>query len=303
MPDKVLITGYTGFVGSKLVDTLDKEGGYSLYGVNTKHGNMLSNEFNTEFEAIRPDIVVHCAGYNGNIDFNIKNKFDILQQNTEMANRLFDQCIKYKPKCVISLIASCAYNSDKSLLHETDILTGKPHETVEGHGYAKRHLQLLSNYAREQYGINSFTVCFPTLYGPGDSFNLAKTKVMGSLIKKFVDAVDNGLQEVELWGNGEPRRQFLYIDDAVCELVCCVKENLKLGSTKPYHICDSINISIKNLANKIAILTGFDGNIKWNTSMSNGQKDKTLIQQFMTKEYTSLDDGIRKTIDYYRSIK
>lgn len=300
----LLITGGTGFLGRKIAEIVDEKR-YRVFFCNTMCGNLLS-EKDTEslFEKIKPEYVIHCAGYNGGIQFNIDYPFDIFTINTKIGTNIIKQCIKHNVTKVASIITSCAYDCSKTELYPEDLLNGQPHSTVDCHGYAKRNLQLLSNYANTQYGLNAITISLPTLYGPGDSFHPTKTKVTAALIKKFVDAIDSKSKEVVIWGSGKPMRQFCYIDDAAV-LVMKAFEAYD-WSDKPYHIGCTKSISIRMLASLIADISGFNGDIIFDKSKPDGQMKKELVAPEHEKihyNYTSMLVGLAKTIEYYRNTK
>jgi GDP-L-fucose synthase len=302
LPDKnVLVLGAEGFLGKHVKRTCKSFFGY--VGAPERMECDLENPrwVDKTFEKHCPNYVINCAGFNGGINFNIKHPYEIFSKNMMIATSVLNACVTHKVEKVISIITSCAYDSQKETLIPQDLMVGKPHETVEAHGYVKRNYSLLSKYAHQQFGLNALCVTLPTLFGPGDSFDIEKTKVMGALVKKFVDAKDNDDVEVVLWGDGSPRRQFCYVEDAATLMVNALMN--KEYSDIPYHLGCEEDISIKELAEIIKSLVGYEGQIVFDTSKPNGQFRKELYQDQPSPSLTSLEYGINKTIEYYRKIK
>ena len=252
---------------------------------------------------IKPDYVIHAAGYNGGIKFNIDNPYDIYSKNILMANNLFRALMRYKPKKTVSIVASCAYDSSKQILLPHHILEGEPNHTVACHGYAKRHLQLLSRFALHQHGLDAVTACATTLYGPGDSVDPNKTKVMMALIKKFVDAKRNNT-DVEVWGTGRARRQFIFAKDAAKALKKVLFEYN--DNYNPVHLCGTDgDITIMALCEIIKKVTEFQGNVIFNDNHPDGQMKKELYPspEMFGLQYTTLEEGIRETVNWYQNLE
>jgi len=310
---KVLVTGAFGFFGQHLCEEL-KNQDYIVYPKSHIGMNLLNytQTFETLYE-ILPDYIIHAAGYNGGIKFNMDYPYDIFMKNTMMGNHLIEAAIQTRVKKVVSIVTSCAYGeyeydevkgkelNDK--LYPEDFLSDKPNPTVECHGYAKRHLQLLSKYANQQYGLNAVTACITTMYGPGDSLDLQRTKVMMALIKKFVDAKNTKAERVDVWGTGKPRRQFIFVKDAA---KCVIKalENYN-NSDVPVNISPSGDIEIRKLCREIAWAVDYKGEIAFDYMKPDGQMKKELIPDEMFKDFkfTDLTTGIKETVAWYQSLQ
>ncbi len=322
MNDKILVTGASGFLGNHVMDSLREYGYKNIFGIGYKNfiytenklGYDLTNKdyINKIFSDKDYDYVIHLAGYNGGIQFNINQPAGIFHDNTMMALNIIDACVRFKVKKFIGIVASCAYpcdaraGEDPSFLKEEDFLGyHNPDETVEGHGFAKRNMQIACKLYNRQYGLNAVCLCPTTLYGPG-CFNENKTKVLNALVKKFVDAVDSEQEKVICWGTGAPMREFLYVKDAAKLIV----ESMKTykDSTKPLNLGTGQEYSIANLAFKIAHLAGYKGEIEWDKTKSDGQYRKRLdihnMLNLIPNFYpTSLENGIIETINDYKQRK
>lgn len=332
LDSRILITGAGGFLGRHLdrllsqlgagqVIAITGYGGSPGYDGRELSGYDLSRTEEAYYALMGDfDYVFHLAGYNGGIKFNLDNPFDIFATNTQMAANVLDAARRNKVKKVVSVVASCAYPEmqlsgnhlqgwmyhNREVMEERGLHDGPPHHTVACHGYAKRNLQLLSSYAKRQYGLNAVCVCPTTLYGPGDSFDPARTKVMGGMVKRFVDAVDDGADAVTVWGTGRPYREFLYAPDCARLLI----ESM-LGyddSDVPLNLGTGQELSIKSLAETVAAAVEFRGAIHFDDSKPDGQFRKRLdltrmhevVGQFSP---TPLVDGIKATAADYRARK
>jgi len=311
---KVWVTGGNGFFGRHLTRELENQG-YFVLSAHSSKLNLLNYEDCIRFVYdYKPIYIIHAAGYNGGIKFNLENPFDIYDQNVRMGNNVIRIANEYKVKKVVSIVTSCAYGEytysgdemnpfqPNDLLRPEDFLSDKPNPTVECHGYAKRHLQLLSKYAHQQYGLNAVTACITTMYGPGDSTDLNRTKVMMALIKRFVDAKKEKAERVTCWGTGKPRRQFIYVKDAAkCVIKALEDYN---NSSVPVNISPLGDIRLSQLVREIAWAVDYKGEIAWDHTKPDGQMKKELVPHEMFKdfEFTGLTQGIKETIEWYQSL-
>lgn len=311
---KVLVTGGTGFLGQHLCRELDKYGAFTY-----SAGKGLDLTWSPCVEQLfghfsKPDYVFHLAGHNGGIAYNDAFPADIFFKNTIMGLNVLEACQRHKVKKVVSVVASCAYPEygfgylggffPREIMEEHAFLDGETHASVACHGYAKRNLQLASSFYRKQYGLEAVCACPTTLYGPGDSYDPQRTKVMGGLIKRFVDAADNGSQSVTCWGTGSPMREFLYVEDAAKLLV---ETMLHYGDSDiPLNLGSGQEYSIKDTANMVASRVVFNGEIHWDSTKPDGQYRKRLDTTRMNEilpriEFTTLEQGIDRTIADYRA--
>jgi GDP-L-fucose synthase len=254
------------------------------------------------FMSHKPDYVIHCAGYNGGIAFNLEKPADVFYSNTMMGLNIVKECQKHKVKKLVNIVTSCAYtDTGADYLEPSDFLKGQPHPTVACHGYAKRNSFLAAKFFRDQYDVESITVCPNTIYGENDRLDPGRTKVLTALIKKFVDAKKSNDPVVTCWGTGAPEREFIYVEDAAKLIIKAMENwygeeilNLSSGQTK----------TIKDLSELVASIVGYQGSIEWDTTKADGQMKKSLNIDEMKKAFpdfafTPLEDGIRKTADWY----
>jgi GDP-L-fucose synthase len=295
----VLLTGATGFLG-RYVETILGMRGAS---VNSSATTDLTKEAQTSFmmKLLVPDFVIHCAGFNGGIIFNKKYPADIFEKNVKMGMNILKAAQENGVQKVISVMTSCAYPDGKELLNEAELWDGPPHPSVECHGLAKRTLDAYSRFLNAQYTFPAYTVAITNLYGPGDVFN-ERGKVVSMLIKKFVEATQQNLPEVHCMGTGRPRRELMYVGDAAEALVRSLE--YYEDPTKPLNIGVGIDSSIMMLAELIAILVGYRGDIVWQTDATDGQLVKLLDSSRMRtilnyNPPTKLVDGLAETIRWY----
>ena len=203
-------------------------------------------------------------------------------------------------------MTSCAYpDTGMEVLKEDTFWNGLPNKTIRGHGIAKRILQAAAEAYKEQYDFNACTVCVTNLYGPNDTFDLVRTKVVGALVRKFVEAKINEDEEVECWGTGSPKREFMYVYDAAEAIIQALEKYD--NSCTPLNIGTGKEITIKQLVEYIVDKSKYTGEIKWNTDIPDGQLKK-LLDTTRMKEYVDInpitvEDGIEKTIQWYISNK
>ena len=199
-------------------------------------------------------------------------------------------------------MTSCAYpDTGMEVLKEEDFWNGLPNETIRAHGIAKRILQAASEAYNKQYELNSVSVCVTNLYGPNDTFNLVRTKVVGALIRKFVEAKTEEEEQVECWGTGDPMREFMYVDDAAEAIIQALQKYE--DHSQPLNIGTGKDISIKELVEYITKSIGYQGDVSWNTDKPDGQLkkllDTTRMQEYIDITPIDIEDGIKETVEWY----
>lgn len=250
--------------------------------------------------------MIHLAAYSGNLNWNQKYPHITYEDNIRIGINVFSEWFEYckdkKPLKAINVIPSCAY-PDYPILMEWMLWKGAPNYTIESHGLARRCIE---GYCRQlnKVGAKIITCVVNNSSGPYDSFDPAKTKVVGGLITKFVNAVQNGDGKVVCWGTGKPKREFIYSSDvAKCLLQAMEKyEDYK----EPLNITSGQEVTIKELAEMIAELSGFTGEIVWDTSKPDGQNQKKLCSKKMEKyidvNFTPIKQWLRETINWYKNV-
>ena len=300
---KVAVTGASSMIGRATIKKLKSRGAIV---VPILHENCdLRNYGGVEslFFRINVEYCIHLAGYNGNILFNKNYPADIFYNTTLMGLNVVKACATVGVKKVVTALASCAYRSTDDILVEADFNEGMPDESVEAHGLSKKTVYHYSRQVSKQHGLQSVCTIFNTAYGPHDSYDVDKTKVVGGLIKKFTEAVRNGEDVVECWGTGSPRRELIYCYDAAEGIIQALEkyDNVEL----PINIGFESDVSIKELAAMIADIVGFEGEIFWDTDKPDGQFRKLLDASRMRdcgikiKNRTPLRAGLERTIRWY----
>jgi len=303
---KVLVTGGEGFLGTAICKKLKA---HEAEPVILKHAEVNLHDLQAiiHFLTVNPvDYCIHAAGYNGGIEFNRMYPADILFSNTVMGLNLHHACEWANVKKVLSIMTSCAYpDTGMDLLKEETFWDGQPNKTIRAHGIAKRTLQTAAEAYNDQYELNAATVCVTNLYGPHDTFDLVRTKVVGALVRKFVEAHLDGNDTVECWGTGAPMREFMYVDDAAEAIIQALQKYN--DCTTPLNIGTGKDISIKQLVEYIVKALKYEGEVFWNTDKPDGQMKKLLdtsrMKEFVNLDPIEVEKGIRKTVQWYATNK
>ncbi len=307
MKKKILITGGTSMIGQDLASYLSKK--YIVLPLKHKNLDLTIQDDVVEFCCILieegVDYVIHLASLNGNIQFNSVYPADIYFDTAMIGLNVLRSVAVHSPKTkILSVLSSCSY-PEADLLKEENYWSGSPHPSIEAHGFSKRVLMEFGRQIHKQYGVVHVGVCVNTCYGENDNFNIHKTKVIGSLIKKFYDAKINNNDNVVLWGDGSPRREFVYSKDLppIIEKVLLEYNDVEY----PINIGSGIDFTIKEVAHLIKDVVGFKGEIVWDTSKPNGQMKKLLCNEkykmlFGEASFTPLNEGIEKTVKAYEKL-
>jgi GDP-L-fucose synthase len=302
---RIVVTGGAGFLGGFVVAALRARGVGEVFVARSRQYDLVDREACRRLlEDARPDLVLHLAAQVGGIGANLRNPGRYLFENAMMGLQLIEECRLFGVAKVVALGTICAYPKHAPVpFREDDLWNGYPEETNAPYGIAKKLLLVQSQAYREQYGMNS-VVLFPVnLYGPRDNFDPETSHVIPALVRKCVAARDEGRQEVTLWGDGSPTREFLYVEDAA-EAILLAAE--RYDSSDPVNVGSGEEISIRDLATRIAELCGFHGRFLWDTRRPNGQPRRQLDvrrarERFGFVAAVSLGEGLRRTIAYYES--
>lgn len=301
---KIYLAGHTGLVGSALVRALHRHGYCNVITKSIDELDLCNQAaVNMFFEHERPEYVIMSAGRVGGIAANAAQPASFLYQNLAMAANIIDAAYRYGVKKLLYLGSSCIYPKESPQpIKEEYLLTSALEPTNEGYALAKiAGLKLVQTY-NKQYGTHFISAMPTNLYGYEDNFDLEKSHVLPALIRKFIDAVEQNLDEVKLWGTGKARREFLFVDDLAGGLIMLMnnyEENMWIN------IGSGTDISIAELAQMIAELVGFKGRIVFNTTVPDGTMHKLLdvskINALGWHATTSLKDGLQKTIEWYKA--
>jgi GDP-L-fucose synthase len=301
---RVVVTGGAGFLGSFVVEKLQQKGCREIFIPRSKDYNLVEMEMVKRlYKDSQPDVVIHLAARVGGIGANQANPGKFFYDNLMMGAQLMEVGRQVGLKKFIATGTICAYPKFTPVpFKEENLWNGYPEETNAPYGLAKKMLLVQSQAYRQQYGFDS-VVLFPVnLYGPRDNFDLETSHVIPALIKKCLEAKANAGLSITVWGTGTPTREFLYVEDAAEGILLAAEHYDK---SEPVNLGAGFEISIKDLVNLIVKLTGFSGKINWDTSKPDGQPRRCLdtsraFKEFGFKEKTSFEDGLRKTIEWYR---
>ncbi len=302
---KVVVTGGAGFLGSHLVEKIKEGKPKSIFVPRSKDYDLRTKEACAEVVK-DADIVIHLAANVGGIGYNLKYPGTLYYDNILMGVYMMDEARKAGVEKFVAIGTICAYPKYTPVpFKEEDLWNGYPEETNAPYGLAKKMMLVQSTSYRQQYGFNSIFLLPVNLYGPGDNFDPKSSHVIPALIKKFIDAREEGKDEVVVWGTGKSTREFLYVEDAVEGIVLATE---KYNKSDPVNLGSSFEISIKDLAELIKELTGFKGKIVWDTSKPDGQPRRKLDVSRAKKEFsfeakTDFRKGLKRTILYYENLK
>ena len=293
------MTGGGGFLGSHLVEQLRDAGLDPFVARRADYDLTVWDDAARLFDDARPERVYHLAAEVGGIGANRENPGRFWFANLAMGTHVLELSRRRGVAKVLIAGTVCGYPKHTPVpFHEDDLWNGYPEETNAPYGVAKKALLVGAQAYREQYGLNAIFLLPANLYGPRDNFDLQSSHVIPALVRKMLDGHD----EVVLWGDGSPTREFLYVDDAAEAFRLAME---RYDGPEPVNVGTGVEISIRELADTIAELTGFEGEIVWDRSMPNGQPRRSLDasraqERFGFSARTQLRDGLARTIAWYR---
>ena len=306
-PKRIVVTGGAGFLGQYVLEGLKACGCKHIQVPLLEDYDLVKMEDVVRmYDDMRPDVVIHLAAVVGGIGANRKHPGRFFYENLMMGVQLIEQARLYKIEKFVAVGTICAYPKYTPVpFKEEDLWNGYPEETNAPYGLAKKMLLVQSQAYRQEYGFNSIFLLPVNLYGPGDNFDPASSHVIPALIKKCVDAVDEGEDFIECWGTGSASREFIYVKDAAEGILLATE---RYNKSQPVNIGAGFEITIKKLAEKIADLTGFDGQIRWDVSRPDGQPRRCLDTSRARKEFgfqakTDFETGLKATIAWYQQHK
>ena len=300
---RVLVTGGTGFLGRNIVRELNRHGADVYAPTHDTYDLTNKTDVWRLFEHTLPQVVIHCAATVGGIGLNKAKPGKLFYDNALMGIHVMEESRIHKVEKYVQLGTVCAYPKyTPEPFKEEDLWNGYPEETNAPYGISKRMLITMADAYRQQYGLNTITLLPVNLYGPGDHFEPEKSHVIPAIILKFHEAIKNGDNKVTLWGTGRATREFLYVKDAAEGIVRALRF---YADDQPVNIGSGESIDIFTLACKIAIKMGYDGEIRFDKSMPDGQPKRSLdvtkaCELFGFESKTSLSDGLDETIKWFK---
>jgi GDP-L-fucose synthase len=302
---KVLVTGGSGFLGSHVCEELERRGANKLVVPRSRDVDLTDGPaVRALFDREKPDLVIHLAASVGGIGANQRHPGKFFYDNMAMGLHVLEEARRHDTSKVVVAGTICAYPKFAPIpFREDDLWNGYPEETNAPYGVAKKALLVMAQSYRQEYGSN-FVMLFPVnLYGPRDNFDLESSHVIPAMIRKFTSARDAKEASVTLWGDGSPTREFLYVRDAARGLVEAAE---KYDDAEPVNLGAGFEISMRDLAEKIADKVGYRGKVVWDTSRPNGQPRRMLDvtrarERFGFVAQVSFDQGLDETIAWYQS--
>lgn len=300
---KVVVTGGAGFLGRFVVSRLEQFPGVEIVVPRSRDYDLVE-EVNVKrlLDDANPDLVIHLAAVVGGIGHNQKNPGRFFYDNLMMGVQLIEQSRRHGVKKFVAIGTVCAYPKfTPTPFKEDDIWNGYPEETNAPYGLAKKMMLVQSQSYREQYGFNSIFLLPANLYGPGDNFDLETSHVIPALIRKCVVARQKGEPFIEAWGSGKVSREFLYVEDCAEGIV---RASALYNEPEAVNLGTGTEVVIRDLVETIARLTGFNGEIRWQSDRPDGQPRRQLdtsraFEKFGFKARTSLEEGLKRTIDWF----
>jgi GDP-L-fucose synthase len=310
---RVIVTGGAGFLGSFVVDKLKerraaeiivpRSAQYDLRRLDAIQQLMNDTSLVQNGHPKPVDLIIHLAANVGGIGANREHPAEFFYDNLMMGTQLLHESWHSGVAKFVGIGTICSYPKFAPIpFKEEDLWHGYPEETNAPYGLAKKMLIVQSQAYRDQYGYNSINLLPVNLYGPRDNMDLETSHVIPALIRKCLEAKERGSDHIVAWGDGSPTREFLYVEDAADGILLASE---RYNSSKPVNLGSSYEISIKELLETIARLTGFPGNIVWDTNKPNGQPRRKLQVRKAEEEFgfsasTVFVEGLLKTIQWYR---
>jgi len=302
---RILVTGGTGFLGRHVVAALQARGCRNVVTFRSSQYD-LTHESQVEraLADTRPKVIIHLAATVGGIGANREHPGTFYYRNLMMGSLLMEHARRTGVRRFLCVGTICSYPKLTPVpFREEDLWNGYPEETNAPYGLAKKMLLVQSLAYRQEFGFDASNVLVVNLYGPHDNFDPETSHVIPALIRKCVEAAESRAPQIDVWGTGNATREFLYVEDAASGIVEAAD---RLEGSEPINIGAGFEISIRDLTQKIASLTGFSGRIAWNASKPDGQPrrclDVTRAEKLLGwRATTALDEGLRRTIAWFRS--
>jgi GDP-L-fucose synthase len=301
---RVCVTGGAGFLGSFVLEKLHQHGAKEIFVPTIQEYNLVESEsIQRMLDRACPDVIIHLAARVGGIGANREHPAEFFYDNLMMGVQLMHEAWKRGVAKFVAIGTICAYPKFTPVpFREEDLWLGYPEETNAPYGLAKKMLLVQAQAYRQQYGYNAIYLLPVNLYGPRDNFDPRSSHVIPAMIRNVLEAIDKGQDEIIQWGDGTPTREFLYVEDAAEGIVRAAEA---YNGPEPVNLGSGHEISIKDLAELICRLSGFTGRVTWDASKPNGQPRRGLDtsraeKYFGFRAQTDFEEGLRRTIDWYR---
>ena len=301
------MTGGAGFLGGHVLAKLRTRGASHVLVPRSKDYDLIHlADVRRMYAEMRPDVVIHLAAVVGGIGANRMHPGEFFYKNLVMGAHLIEEGRRRGIEKFVAIGTICAYPKFTPVpFKEDDIWNGYPEETNAPYGLAKKMMLVQSQAYRQQYGFNAIYLLPVNLYGPGDNFDPQTSHVIPALIKKCLDGIDTGSDHVTCWGTGGVSREFLYAGDAADAILLAAE---RYDGPEPVNVGAGFEITIRDLAERIARMTGFTGEIRWDAGQPDGQPRRCLDTSrakslFGFEARTPLDDGLRQTLEWYRQAR
>ncbi len=300
---RVMVTGGGGFLGKAVVRRLEEAGARDVFVPRSRDYDLRTADgIGRALADGAPDVVIHLAAVVGGIGANRDNPGRFFYENAVMGIELMEQSRRTGVDKFVQIGTVCSYPKFTPVpFHEDDLWNGFPEETNAPYGVAKKMLLVQGQAYRQQYGFNVIHLIPVNLYGPGDNFDPSSSHVIPALIKKCVDAREEGADHIDVWGTGSASREFLYVDDAANGIVLGAE---RYDGPEPVNLGVGHEITIRDLVELIVRFTGFRGEVRWDTTKPDGQPRRALDtsrarELFGFEAKTSFEEGLRRTIEWY----
>ncbi len=305
---KIALLGSNGFVGQNVVNDFNKHQ-IEFFPVSRKFGyDLRVKADNIRFiKESQCSIIINCAAHVGSLNYVTKKAADIVSDNTQMITSLYDGVREVNPEIlIINPVANCAFPANSSVFKEDEFWNGPLHSSILSYGLTRRFLIGASECYRLQHGVKTINLFTPNMYGPYDSTDPDKAHALNALVSKFVKAGKQKKSDIEVWGSGIVIREWLYVKDFAKIVSKIIQNENHYNLCKPVNIAQNWGLSIKELVSLIIKSFNYKGNVNWNTNMPDGAlkkvMDDTEFRNFFPDfKFTSLEDGIQETTNYYLS--
>jgi GDP-L-fucose synthase len=304
---RVTVTGGRGFLGQRVVELLNKSRPAEVAAFSSNDYDLtIQKDVARMYADMRPDVVIHLAARVGGIGANRENPGQFFYDNAIMGIEVMEQARRNNVSKFVAVGTVCAYPKFTPVpFSEDDLWLGYPEETNAPYGLAKKMLLVQAQAYRSQYGFNAIYLLPVNLYGPGDNFDPSSSHVIPALIRKCLEAKEQELPEMVVWGTGNASREFLFVDDAARAIVLAAERYEK---PDPVNLGSSHELTIRELVEIIVRLTGYEGRVTWDPTKPDGQPRRKLNVERAKREFgfesqVSFEDGLRQTIKAYEAAR